>query len=826
MSRRVLQSLGLLLALLTVTVPARAQTGGISGIVIDETGAVIPGATVTLTGPDTRDIEISGASGEYRFDNLAPGTYQISVTLSGFSPATRDNVVVGDAAVAVAVIELSVASVAETVVVSATRAESTLINAPATMTVLPGRSLAAAPAQNYGDLLRSVPGLNVIQMSARDVNMTSRQATNTTATSQLVLVDGRSVYLDFFGLILWDFLPTNVNDISQIEVVRGPASAVWGANALTGVVNIITKSPRETPGLTSVILSAGFLDRDAGSTEGRGTGATYGASATTSQIVNDRWSYRVSAGYLNSDAYPRPTGRVPIIPDPRDATGMVKVGGALYPADTVGPLGTAFQNRGTSQPKFDARVDEELTNARITYAGGVAGTEGIIHTGIGPFDIQRGSVMAYAKMGYSRGPLKINVFTNIIDAEAPNLLVPNPRTGGPLELNFKTQTYDVEAANANLIGDRQALSYGGNYRRNNFDITLAPAAEDRNEIGAYVQDETLMGKFRFSIGARIDKFGNIEDPVFSPRLTASYQPLGGHALRVGYNRAFRSPSTVNNYLDIALVSPVDLRGLAPLLPPALQPAVTNPFPLVVQAVGSELPIGSMTRTSLQEESLTAYEVAYTGIFKNRTTVGAAFYVNDTDDNINFVQLPSNVDPYTPANPPPGWQLEPVVLAAMAQIEIFLPRTAFTYLNLGPIRQKGVELSIDYRFNNILSAFANYSWQGEPEILDDPNPYPTIELALPPTNRFNVGGTYNGRRVFGGLSVNYTDKAFWSEVLTPTYHGFTNAFMLLNGSFGVTWNGGKITTSVKSNNMLNRTIQQHVFGDLLRRLVIGEVRLDF
>ena len=111
-----------------------------------------------------------------------------------------------------------------------------------------------------------------------------------------------------------------------------------------------------------------------------------------------------------------------------------------------------------------------------------------------------------------------------------------------------------------------------------------------------------------------------------------------------------------------------------------------------------------------------------------------------DDNINFVQLPSNLDPYTPANPPPGWQLPPVILGAMAQLGIFLPRTAFTYLNLGPIRQKGVELSLDHRMNSAVSTFANYSWQGKPEALDDPNPYPAIELSLPPTHRFNVGGT--------------------------------------------------------------------------------------
>ena len=91
--------------------------------------------------------------------------------------------------------------------------------------------------------------MNVIQTSARDFNLTTRQATSTLNNSQLVLVDGRSVYLDFFGLVLWDFVPNPTSgDIKQIEVVRGPASVVWGANALSGVVNVITKSPRENPG--------------------------------------------------------------------------------------------------------------------------------------------------------------------------------------------------------------------------------------------------------------------------------------------------------------------------------------------------------------------------------------------------------------------------------------------------------------------------------------------------------------------------------------------------------------------------------------------------
>jgi iron complex outermembrane receptor protein len=799
--------------LVLLAAPAFAQTT-VSGTVVDESGGALPEASITLVSGQTRLIAVTGATGQYRFDDVPPGTYEISVLFIGFAPASRDNVVVGSEPVVVPAITVKVAGFEEAVVVTASRVSAALVDAPATMTVLPAATIAVLPAQNVGDLLRAVPGMNVIQMSARDINLTSRQATSTVATSQLALLDGRSIYLDFFGLILWDFVPTNFNDIKQIEVVRGPASAVWGANALTGAVNIITKSPRETAGSTNVTLNAGWFDRDAGSTAGRGAGALYGASVSTAQVVNDRLSYRLSGGYFHADPYPRPTGRIPLIADPRDPT--MTVGGALYPADASGALGSAYQNTGTSQPKFDVRVDQELTNGRVSYSGGIAGTEGTVYSGTGPFDIQPGSLLGYGKVSYSRGALKLGFFANLLDAEAPNLLVPDARTGGPLQLNFTTQTYDFEASHATAIGVRHVLNYGGNIRRNNFEITLAPAAEDRTELGAYLQDEIYLDRWRFVLGGRVDKFGNIEDPVFSPRLAAIFKPVDEHSIRVSYNRAFRSPSTVNNYLDLALVTPVDLRAIG----------VPTPFPLVVNAVGSELPIGGVPQSPMKEESLTAYEVAYTGTIQNRTTVGLAFYINDSNDSINFVTLPRNLDPYTPANPPPGWPLPPAVLGALAQAGIFLPRTGFTYLNLGPTRQRGVELSLDHRFSSTWSGFANYSWQSDPDILDDPNPFPPAELSLPPTNRFNLGGMYTGRRFLGSLTINYSDGAFWSDVLTAPYHGFTDAYTLVNGSFGVKWAGGKTTTTVKVNNLLNETIQYHVFGDLFRRSVTGELRFDF
>ena len=746
----------------------------------------------------------------------------------------------------------------EVVVVTASKVESTLINAPATMSVVTNETINNSAAQNYGDLLRSVPGVNVIQTSARDINLASRQATGTLENTQLALLDGRSIYLDFFGMILWDFVPSSAAEIKQIEVVRGPASAVWGANALTGVVNIITKSPREAAG-NNLAFTGGLFSRDAGSTTGEGSGNSFGVSGSIARAPNDHWSYKISAGYYNSDAFPRPAGQIPVIADPRVAgaqcsvstlpngiqvgAGRDCVGGGFYPLDdspsAPGQFGTRFQNSGTSQPKVDIRVDQDMSNgARITYGLGFAGTEGIVHTGIGPFDIQSGSYMSYGKLNFSKGALKINLFANLVDAEAPNLLLPDPLTGAPLQLNFKTQTYDLELGHSKVIAGKHILSYGGNARRNNFDITITPNSEDRNEFGAYLQDEIFFDKFRFAIGGRVDKFGNIDDPVFSPRLSAMFKPAQAHAFRISYNKAFRSPSTINNFLEANIVSPIDLSGLGPLLPPPFRPAVATPFPLIVRAVGSDIPIEGHVRPAMKEESLTAYEVSYTGTFADKTTIGIAFYINDRDDNINFSPLPANFDPYTPANPPPGWNARfgpvfgPILIATLAGLPpqlggpIVFPRTAFTYLNLGPLRNRGMELSIDHRFSNSVTAFANYSWQDDPEVKDSDNPFPTGELGLPPTNRFNAGLNYNDDRFLGTVAVNYTDGAFWSDVLNAPYHGFTDSYTMVNASFGVKWSNGKITTSVKATNLFNEDIQQHVFGDILKRSIVGELRLKF
>src|SRR5690606_11866392 len=117
---------------------------------------------------------------------------------------------------------------------------------------------------------------------------------------------------------------------------------------------------------------------------------------------------------------------------------------------------------------------------------------------------------------------------------------------------------------------RHVLSFDGNYRHNTFDISLAPAGDDRNEGGAYIQDEIFLGEhFRWVVGGRVDKFSSIDDAVFSPRTTFMIKPTAAQTFRLSFNRAFRAPSFINNHIDTVVLEQVDLSPLAPLLPPPL-----------------------------------------------------------------------------------------------------------------------------------------------------------------------------------------------------------------------------------------------------------------
>jgi hypothetical protein len=150
-------------------------------------------------------------------------------------------------------------------------------------------------------------------------------------------------------------------------------------------------------------------------------------------------------------------------------------------------------------------------------------------------------------------------------------------------------------------------------------------------------------------------------------------------------------------------------------------------------------------------------------------------------------------------------------------------SGFTYLNFEGVRDWGIEIGIDARLSADVSLFANYSWQAEPEPDD---PADSAELNVPAANRFNLGANVSRGRFFGNVSFNYTDSAFWTDVLDARYHGPTESYAMLNGAFGVRLAEDRIVAAVKVVNLNNDDAQQHVFGDIIKRQIVAELKYRF
>ena len=121
-----------------------------------------------------------------------------------------------------------------------------------------------------------------------------------------------------------------------------------------------------------------------------------------------------------------------------------------------------------------------------------------------------------------------------------------------------------------------------------------------------------------------------------------------------------------------------------------------------------------------------------------------------------------------------------------------------------------------------TAFVNYSYQPEPE----PEGFDISELNLPSQHHFNIGAGYNGSRWLGNVGVSYQSSAFWQDVLDSRFHGPTEGFTMSSATVGYKWRGDRLVTSLKITNLFDEEILQHVFGDVTRRQIVGELRLGF
>ena len=222
-----------------------AQSGRISGAVVDATGGVLPGATVTLRGgPDEPRVAQTDAAGRFAFNGLPPGTYAVSVFLSGFGAATVEGVVVGADPVELPAITLRVAAFDEAVVVTATRMEEPLQQVPLSVSAVTGADIEARAIGNLTELARWTPGLTVVDQGARGSNAIIARGLNTDSLNGSEFTgnnynNGVATYLGDIPLAI----DLRLHDIERVEVLLGPQGTLYGAGTLAGAVRYLPRRP-------------------------------------------------------------------------------------------------------------------------------------------------------------------------------------------------------------------------------------------------------------------------------------------------------------------------------------------------------------------------------------------------------------------------------------------------------------------------------------------------------------------------------------------------------------------------------------------------------
>lgn len=509
---------------------------------------------------------------------------------------------VGTTTIAAADVELEAKSgeAYEEKVVTASRREQSPLDAPNAVTVITEEDIRLSGARSIPDLLRRVPGMDVMAMSYSDFNVAMRGFNRRVANKILVLIDGRTVYEDFLGGMLWKGQTIDLLDIERIEVVRGPGSAIYGAYAYTGMVNIITKRPEEINGSVASAYAG----------NGETIQATYQYGERRGPV-----GIRASVGYERGNKYELEF-------DPRrvDFTTNVK--------DPTRSLDTA---------RFDLSTEYNFKNddGRLILGGG--GRSGFSELyGVAALRNQAIDGKTYTiHGGYEGRLLSILAFWNGLRAESTPQFY---RTGlNDLGSTVRADIISVEPVfrPAFSLGGEHSLVLGGEYRHKFIDWDYLDTSHEEDHFAVFAQDSwTVSSAFSIIASGRLD-LHPIIGPLASPRAAVIIHPSPHQALRFSVGTAFRQPTQAETYLNLSASSPVS--GVAVTLiggKDQLEPEniATLDVGYLVQPDFGELEIvgyvnrvgNLITRTPLQPTSVDAGFNENVGAF-----VGAVSnYIND------------------------------------------------------------------------------------------------------------------------------------------------------------------------------------------------------
>lgn len=409
------------------------------------------------------------------------------------------------------------------VVVTASRYGQDPLEAPSAITVLTAEDIAMSTATSVPELLARVPGMDAMALTAGQSDLSMRGFNKRLSNKLLVLVDGRSVYLDFIGSTLWQAIPVTLDEIERIEIIRGPGSAIYGANAFAGVVNIITKTPGDPANANVVRLGTGTKGYASGSALMSGRQNNMGWRASAGYDTVGRWAQPVDLG-ARPDLYSN-------IEDQDAALEMF-----------------------TTNGQVDWRVGDK---GFVSLSGGSAvGVVEFMSLGaLRDFYLDQRNAYVRGDAGY--GNVHVRAFYNRLIGEAGNWY--HPTEGYALTSQLESDVFDATADGSVSFGaqDQHTLLAGVNYRYKAIAWGFLDEDHVQHHFSGFVQDESRIGPVLLSGAVRVDKHPLIANAIPSPRLSVVTRVSEGRAVRVNAGTAFRTPTFMESYADLYLDSGID-----------------------------------------------------------------------------------------------------------------------------------------------------------------------------------------------------------------------------------------------------------------------------
>jgi len=478
---------------------------------------------------------------------------------------------------AVAIEDLSLTDLMQLEVSSVSRKSQTLSQTAAAAFVITQEDIHRSGAMSIPEALRLAPGLEVAQVGASKWAITSRGFNGVYANKLLVLMDGRTAYTPLFSGVFWDLQDTMMEDIDRIEVIRGPGAAMWGSNAVNGVINIITKKAKDTRGN---LVAAG------GGNQQRGfAGFRHGG-----QLGSDG-NYRVyakgferhdsvSASGQNQDDSWR-SGQLGFRMDQSLSTDdRVTLQGDAYRLN----VGAPFLSNAVLTPPYSSYIPQD------DLASG-------------------GNVLGRWESTFSNGSeIKLQGYYDRVQFDAP-------------ALSNAIDTFDIDFQHRLHLSAMHDVMWGANYRHirsasgNTADISFAPETINYQNVSVFAQDEIALVAelLSLTLGAKLEEshFGGTQ---LQPNARLLWTPDSINSVWFAASKASRIPSQGEANSTIAL---------------GVTPPSAQTFGLPVQAAISGNP-------NLAAEKVLAFELGYRAQWSPCLSSDIAAFINSYSDLVHFV----------------------------------------------------------------------------------------------------------------------------------------------------------------------------------------------